>query len=332
MTTIRDVAERAEVSVGTVSRVLNDHPSVNPAIRRAVLAAIEALDYRPNAIARTLRTSRTRTIGFLISDLRSPQLAVLSIRGAEAAAAERGYAMLVVNSQRDEAAEARLVGNLLDRKVDGLLFAPVGSPAVIAGMVKRAAVPAVAYARHRASGLLPEALLDESAAVDDAAAELLTLDHRRIAIVHDDHQTGRMRADAFRGSFRRQGGAGVTVAQHEVASGDAAGMLVRRLLAAGTGPSALVLGAVYLIPAVLLALRGLELRVPEDISLICFGSSEWAEVVEPSLSTISLDLEAHLRAATWLLLDLVEGRGATLGPVRHEGAYLRRRSVARAAG
>ena len=97
MTTICDVAARAQVSIATVSRVLNDHPSVSPVIRRHVQQLINEMGFRPSASARNLRTSKTRTIGMLLSDMRSYEVVMPAVWAAEAVAHEHGYALLIAN-------------------------------------------------------------------------------------------------------------------------------------------------------------------------------------------------------------------------------------------
>ncbi|MFE4642843.1 LacI family DNA-binding transcriptional regulator, partial [Streptomyces sp. NPDC056730] len=97
MAGIKDVAAEAGVSVATVSRVLNDHPSVSPASRARVLAAVAALGYRPNAVARSLRTDQTRTLGLVISDVLNPYFTSLA-RAVEEEARTLGYSVIIGNA------------------------------------------------------------------------------------------------------------------------------------------------------------------------------------------------------------------------------------------
>jgi len=120
---IRDVAKHAGVSVGTVSRVLNGHPSVTPQKQQRVNEAIAALNYRPDTFAQSLRRGTSRTIGVIIPDLRNPFFADL-IQNIEIRARSLGYSVLFVSSDEDAATEAELLETLAHRRVDGIILAP----------------------------------------------------------------------------------------------------------------------------------------------------------------------------------------------------------------
>lgn len=123
MASIKDVAAEAGVSVATVSRVLNDHPSVSPDARTRVLAAVANLGYRPNAVARSLRTDQTRTLGLVISDVLNPYFTELA-RSVEEEARALGYSVIIGNADERPEIEDHHVRTLLDRRIDGLLVSP----------------------------------------------------------------------------------------------------------------------------------------------------------------------------------------------------------------
>ncbi|HWU09983.1 MAG TPA: LacI family DNA-binding transcriptional regulator, partial [Streptomyces sp.] len=132
MASIKDVAAQAGVSVATVSRVLNSHPSVSPDARRRVLAAVDALGYRPNAVARSLRTDQTRTLGLVISDVLNPYFTALA-RSVEEEARALGYSVIIGNADERLEQQDHHVRTLLDRRIDGLLVSPAdgGSPLLL---------------------------------------------------------------------------------------------------------------------------------------------------------------------------------------------------------
>jgi LacI family transcriptional regulator len=330
--TIRDVARQAQVSVATVSRVLNNHPSVNPAIRRVVLAAIEALQYQPNPIARTLRTARTHTLGLLLSTMRNAELVAAAIRGAEAAAQARGYALFVANSERDPALEERYLRSMLERRVDGLLCNPRTNLTTVRDLAQKAGVPVVVYGRPAATGVLPTAVLSFGAATEEAIDHLLELGHRRIGTVTHVRQSD-LEIDLgwgvpfIRRALRARGMAMERDHHLVVQSSEECTRRVGALFAARAHPTALFVTPLYLVPATIAGIRAAGARVPDDVSLIGFGDSEWAQVVEPPLSVVAADLTAHLDAATRLLIGLIE-HGHDGSPVReHRARYLRRDSV-----
>src|ERR1044072_1664696 len=120
MASIKDVAAEAGVSVATVSRVLNDHPSVSADARTRVLAAVETLGYRPNAVARSLRTDQTHTLGLVISDVMNPYFTELA-RSVEEEARALGYSVIIGNADERPELQHRNVPTLPARRCDGRL-------------------------------------------------------------------------------------------------------------------------------------------------------------------------------------------------------------------
>ena len=125
MSTIRDVAKLAGVSTATVSHVINNSHTVRPDTRQQVLAAIERLNYRPSAIARSLTTSVTRSIGVMVADITNPFFAAI-VRGIGDRLEAHGYNLIVCNTDEQANREARYLELLLARRVDGMIIAPTG--------------------------------------------------------------------------------------------------------------------------------------------------------------------------------------------------------------
>jgi len=169
---IRDVAKRAGVSVGTVSRVVNAHPSVSSAKRELVLGAIAELKYRPDAFARGLRKRTSDTIGVIIPDIRNPFFAEL-IHWIEIRARALGFSVLFVTSDEDPRAEAEQVEAFAARKVDGILWVPsyraVHAP-------NAGAIPIVAVDRQVAE--LPSVAADNRGGARRAVDYLFDLGHQ----------------------------------------------------------------------------------------------------------------------------------------------------------
>ncbi|CAM5633633.1 LacI family transcriptional regulator OS=Streptomyces albaduncus OX=68172 GN=FHS32_000264 PE=4 SV=1 [Streptomyces griseoloalbus] len=142
MASIKDVAAEAGLSVATVSRALNGHPSVSEDARRRVSAAVERLGYRPNAVARSLRTDETRTLGLVISDVMNPYFTELA-RSVEEEARALGYSVIIGNADERPGLQDHHVTTLLDRRIDGLLVSPTdgGSPGMLGAA--RAGTPMV---------------------------------------------------------------------------------------------------------------------------------------------------------------------------------------------
>lgn len=141
---MRDVAREAGVAVGTVSRVMNNEPGVKPKSRSLVQEAAARLGWKPNSIAASMRTSSTRTIGCVFSDIRNPLFAAIE-RAAETLLREHGYTLIVANSNDDIDLEKKILELMLRRRIDGLIFSPAreSDPSNI-NMLIAADVPVVA--------------------------------------------------------------------------------------------------------------------------------------------------------------------------------------------
>ena len=123
MATMRDVANAAGVSTATVSRVLSNHPAISPGTRDRVLASVEALSYRPNGVARSLRSETTATIGLVVSNVANPFFAEVA-RAVEDAAAESGLSVVLGNADESSEREARYLDVMMEKRVDGLVLSP----------------------------------------------------------------------------------------------------------------------------------------------------------------------------------------------------------------
>jgi LacI family transcriptional regulator len=163
MPTMADVARCAGVSVATVSHVLNGTRPVLPHTRQAVLNAVDTLGYTPNTLARSLVTSRTRSIGLAVSAISNPYFTEI-LQGVEAAAVEAGYSLLIADPHDDPRHERKVVQLLHERRVDGMIVAPSARPHDLVGYLRRHAVPTVFLDR-----VIEASVLDSTAA--DGVAE-----------------------------------------------------------------------------------------------------------------------------------------------------------------
>lgn len=181
MATIKDVAIRAGVSVGTVSHVINGVRAVSPATADRVRDAMATLDYSPNWIARSLRGKQTRTVGLVVPDNANPFFAETSW-AIEQACADIGFGLMLCNTGRSSALEASSIEVLLDKRVDGIIVATSSNPAALRQVVA-ARVPLVVLDAD-ATGLDADAVLvDHRRGGELAARHLLNLGHRRIACI-----------------------------------------------------------------------------------------------------------------------------------------------------
>src|SRR6185369_2227288 len=172
MATIKEVADLAGVAVGTVSHVITGTVPVSDVLRRKVHAAIRELDYHPNHVARSLKTSKTRTLGIIVPDMTIPYFPKV-IRGAESAARERNYSLIAVNSDDDATRQKELLTLLRSQRVEGILLVMAAAPTPmtqISGIVS-AGIGMVCLDR------IPDRFRVDSVSVEDVSAAELGVDH-----------------------------------------------------------------------------------------------------------------------------------------------------------
>jgi DNA-binding LacI/PurR family transcriptional regulator len=305
--TMQDVARRADVSVKTVSRVVNDQPHISPDKRARVLAAIAELGYQLNPAARTLRTGRSGVIGLGLPDLREPYYAELAHAVLEHAG-RRGLTVLVDPTGGDPEREAALLRGR-NGGLDGVLLYAMG---VGAAEAAGAALPAVLLGERVAPGA--SAAVDVDPAVAAAVAHLVETGHRRIAVLGADPRPGSpgaRRTAAFRRAAADHGvpvdeallvDAGPRWGRQEGAVATA------RLLDAGRPFDALLAHNDALALGALRVALDRGLRVPEDLALVGSGDTEDARYAVPSLTSIAPGTSEVAGTAVALLADRIEGR------------------------
>jgi DNA-binding LacI/PurR family transcriptional regulator len=302
MTTIQDVANRAGVSIATVSRVLSgsDHP-VRPALRERVLAAAAELDFRPSSLARGLAGGETRTLALLVPDIANPYYPRLS-RGVEDVASAQGYAVLVCNTDYRPDKLAVYTRLLREKRVDGVLLAGGGhEEATGFDELLATGLPLEAIGRHPLA--VPSVRIDNVAGAAAATEHLLALGRRRVAFIGGpaDHTTVADRRQGFRQALRAAGprpslelAAGFTAPDGERAAG--------QLLNHRPRPDAVFCFNDYLAAGLVHALLAGGCRVPDDVAVIGFDDVPLAGYLRPGLSSVAVPAyELGAAAATRLL-------------------------------
>lgn len=326
MVGIKDVAERAGVSVATVSRVLNGHSAVRPATRAKVLAAVEDLGYRPNGVARSLRTHQTHTLGLVISDVLNPFFTALA-RAVEDEARIRGYSVIIGNADEQPELQDHHVRTLLDRRIDGLLVSPTGESSSLLPDVARSGVPVVLLDRWVPGVAAPVVRTDGRPAIRDLVTHLYTLGHRRLAIITGPSttSTGNERTDAFREALRSHG---LPLPLEYTGSGDfradSGRRATARFLDLPEPPEAVFATDNLMALGAMDEIRARGLRVPEDLALAAFDDIPWFLHTDPPLTAIAQPTGELGRSAVRALIDLIEGR--TAPPVALTARLVTRRS------
>lgn len=314
MATIDDVSRKAGVSRSTVSRVIAGNGYVSQEKRQAIEAAIAELGYRPNTMARGLRSNRSNIVGVVVGNVASPFYAQM-MGGLQQACRSAGRSVLVQSGYGDADAEARAITELLDRACDGLIV-HLENPLdpTVEAMLTRARVPVVTVGGEGWPGARMHISIDNAGGAKAAMLCLLDQGHRQIV-----HLSGGPR---FRDSAARRAGIDQALAERglpaqtvSIVDGDfteAFGMAATEALIAERRPfTAIFAGDDDIGAGALSALKKAGLRVPEDVSLIGFDDNFHARHTSPSLTTVRQPIEAAGQMAAETLLAILADQAVT---------------------
>lgn len=319
--TLRDVAAAAGVTASTVSKVVNGRHDVGAVVRDRVLRTIAELGYRPNAVARGLRTQRSQTIALISDDLEGIFTATL-MRGVERAAAEADIAVFLCNTYGDAATERRHLQRLADKQVDGLIFMSgnrVGARGEPAGVIP-SDVPYLFLYEYASSLAVPSVLPDDYGGARLALDHLADVGCRRIAYINGPH--------GWEATEDRERGYRDGLAAHALSEDE---RLVRRsrtwdpedgydltvaLLEEDSTLDAIFCASDDLASGALVALRERDVSVPGDVRVVGFDDRPFARHQRPSLSSVALPLEEMGRLAGEMLLRAIAGETIPEGIVR----------------
>jgi LacI family transcriptional regulator len=331
--TLLQVAQRAGVSRSTASFVLAGRHldmRISEDARQRVLRAAQELDYRPNLMARSLRTKVTRTIALVSDTLASDPYAGRAIHGSLAAAVAHGHLLFIGETEGDPLIEEKLISDFLDRQVDAFVYASMftryvripkllrGRPVVLLNCLTRAAKPAY------------HAVIPDEVGAGWSAARVLTEAGHRDGI----YLTGTPARHVFAGRERLAGiRDGLAAAGTKLAGTiecdwwpDSAYDAVSRALRTGPRPQVLICLNDRVALGAYQALRGAGLDIPEDVSVLSFDDSELAAWLRPQLTSISLP---HYQLG-WQAVELLLGPAQEPGVVRIPMPVRQRASVGKA--
>ncbi|WP_195909324.1 LacI family DNA-binding transcriptional regulator [Microlunatus sp. Gsoil 973] len=300
---LQDVADHAGVSMKTVSNVINGYQHVSAATRRRVLAAVDALGYRPNLAARNLARGRAGLIALVVPRLDFPYFAALSGRILQAARAV-GWEVLIEQTDGDPELERQVIAGHLARRIDGLIFSPV---ALTAAEIQERTdpTPLVLLGEHVVNAGAPHIAIDNVAAAAQATQHLIDIGCRRIAMVGATRRRDNPRYQGFRQAMKR---AALPVEPYLVRpTRSTAGIEGEQQLAAILDsdvppPDGVFCATDWLALGAIRAIHRHGLRVPQDIAVVGFDAIPYGEVASPSLTTIMPDRDQIARRAVAALL------------------------------
>jgi LacI family transcriptional regulator, galactose operon repressor len=288
VSTIKDIAKRAGVSTATVSNVINDSRFVSPSLKQRVMVAVAELDYRPNAVAKSLRQKKSATIGLIVPDNSNPFFAEVA-KGVEDAGYEAGVSVILCNSDGSFDRECRYLRLLSDKQVDGIILIAT-TPQVdhLINFVDRG-LPAVVFYRR------PPGIRADSLTVDNfgggylATRHLIELGHRRIACVAPASldSPSALRVSGFRKALEE---AGLEIDEALIFRGDnrfAGGREgAQRVLETSRSFTALFAGNDVMAVGAIREFQARGLCVPDDISVVGFDGISLGDYIMPALTTV----------------------------------------------
>jgi LacI family transcriptional regulator len=318
--TLRDVAQGAGVHPATASRALNPQTRrlVNEETASRVIRVAESLGYRPNPIARSLKTARSATVGLVIPDLTNPLFPPI-VRGIEDVIGPAGYSAWIVNTDNDPARERSQIDSLRLRQVEGLIVATARLRHELLEQLHADGVRIVLINRRLESGTVPSVTPDDASGTAMAVKHLIELGHRRIAHIAgpQDTSTGLVRFRSYRETLRTSGlddDALVTTCDYWTEAEGARAL--RELLDVGTDFTAVLAGNDLLALGCYDVLEERGLTCPADLSIVGYNDIPFVDKVRPALTTVRIPHYEVGAEAAWMLLDTLQD------PSRHPRSVL----------
>ncbi len=305
--TIEDVARLADVSIGTVSRVLNGTKRVSPQTRARVLAAIDQLQYSRNAAAHRLRSRSTKSAALIMSHLANPTFGPI-ITGIEETLSDHGYTLMLCDSNQSAQREAQHVGTVAQERIAGLIIIPSTLSGAVLEPLFRRHVPIVCLDRRLHDVSIDTVILDNRRAARMATEHLLNLGHRRIGLITSMMSTpGIERREGFVHALEA---AGVPLDERLIREGsytaDRAYQAATAMLSESP-PSALVVANFPMVLGAMQALHEHGLTVPDDVSLVGVDDAPWLPYMRPPLTVVSQPYKVLGQTAACMLLDRITG-------------------------
>nr|WP_304219232.1 catabolite control protein A [Fredinandcohnia onubensis] len=287
--TIYDVAREANVSMATVSRVVNGNPNVKPTTRKKVQEAIDRLGYRPNAVARGLASKKTTTVGVIIPDISNIFYSELA-RGIEDIATMYKYNIILSNSDQNKDKEFHLLNTMLGKQVDGIVFMSGNITEEHVEEFEKSPVPIVLAASVESTNTVPAVTIDVEQAAYDAVTEFANKGHKKIAFVTgplNEPINGEKKLNGYKRAIED---AGLSYNEELVIEGDYtydSGIEgFERIHELVDKPTAVFVGTDEMALGVIHSAQDLGYSIPNDFEVISFDNTRLALMVRPQLTSV----------------------------------------------
>jgi LacI family transcriptional regulator, repressor for deo operon, udp, cdd, tsx, nupC, and nupG len=329
---IKDIAKAAKVSHPTVSRALSYSPLVKGETAKRIRQIALNLGYRPSAIARSLATKKTKTIGVVVTSIADPFISDV-ISGVEEAANDHGYSVFLANSNANPDREVKVVHSFHERRVDGILVTASRVGALYVPLLSQLKIPIVLINNQHPDDtdeFIYSVTIDNIKASTEVMRHLIALGHRRIAYIGD---RGGFQSDNERLTGYRQGLAFAgypfvpELAVHGDGKPEGGSLAMEQLLALANPPTAVFCYNDMSALGALRTLHGRGIKVPEEISLVGFDDLAIASYTFPLLTTVSQPKQQMGRLAMEIMIKLLSGVDSKTH-IKVEGELIVRESTA----
>lgn len=289
--TIYDVAREANVSMATVSRVVNGNPNVKPTTRKKVLEVIDRLDYRPNAVARGLASKKTTTVGVIIPDVTNLYFSALA-RGIDDIATMYKYNIILANSDQNDVKEIQVLNTLLAKQVDGVIYMGHKITDELRAEFSRSKTPVVLAGTVDPDEQVGSVNIDYKNATEEVVTEFIQSGNERIAFVSGEQAqpiNGKYRLEGYKAALQKANiefdESLVFESEYTLAAGEE---IFSKLAEAGA--TAAYVGDDELAVGILNAALDQNIKVPEEFEVATSNNSKLTEMTRPKLSTITQPL------------------------------------------
>jgi LacI family transcriptional regulator len=307
---LKDVARTAGVSVGTTSRVINKHPSVSEEKRNRVLKAIDELGYKCNAIAKSLKMQKTKTIGVIIPDIANEYYADI-VRGAEDIASKADYSIILCNTDCKEKNELATIKMLAEKQVDGIIMITYKLTPKTSKQLIDTGLPYVMVSTHVRDKNIVSVNISNDQAAYDAVQYLISRGHKSIAMITgplDDIEGGIYRLNGYKRALSDNN---IKYDQNLICESDyhfATGYnSMLKLLNRNIHFTAVIAASDYTIIGAAKALKEKNIQIPKDIAIMGFDNLAITEYIQPAITTVEQPRYEMGLVSVKQLLKMVNG-------------------------
>ena len=305
---IKIIAEKAGVSTATVSRVLNDYPGVREKTKKKVMKVTSQLNYEVDGIARSLRQKKTYKIGVIVGNVLSQFYSILA-KSIEDVANRYGYSMILCNGDDNPEKELKYLKVLRSSRVDGIIIAPTGRNADYINNLMQSNIKVVLADRLIDGVDCDAVVVDNEKGAYTAVKYLIDNGYKKIAIIDGfiDRTTGKERLNGYLRALSDnnipRNDDFIKIRDFKKRSGI---ILAEELFKNKNKPEAIFVANLDLTLGVIISIKNMGLKIPDDIAIIGFDDSDWAQILEPPLTTISQPVYDLGATAAEMLIKNIE--------------------------